>query len=191
MPAIAAGVWLLARTGIGDRDASYMEILRLGAYFTGVAALLTAGGIGRLAAYASIDKPGGRRQAMRVAARAHAAAGAGLMLIATIPHGNLPQEVIGWLAILAMGAVMGGLCGVAIGGVCGGAAPVRIGDVMAAAIKRPGEALRQLLDPEDLIKLGAAVRQRTQQMFQGVFEPAERPPAEPGPDRPTETPPRE
>jgi len=100
------------------------------------------------------------------------------MLIATIPHGNLPQEVIGWLAILAMGAVMGGLCGVAIGGVCGGAAPVRIGDVMAAAIKRPGEALRQLLDPEDLIKLGAAVRHRTSQMFEGMFEPAQPPPAE-------------
>lgn len=191
VPAIAAAVWLLARIGIGDPDATYMQILRLSTWFTGVAALLTAGGIGRLAAYASVDKPGGRRQAMLVAARAHAAAGAGLVLIAAIPHGHLPQEALGWLAILAMGGVMGALCGAAIGAVCGGAAPVRIGDVMAAAIKRPSEALRQLLDPEDLIKLGAAVRQRTSQMIQGVFEPAERPPAEKKPDRPAETPPRE
>lgn len=191
VPAIAAAVWLLARIGIGDPDATYMQILRLSTWFTGVAALLTAGGIGRLAAYASADKPGGRRQAMLVAARAHAAAGAGLVLIAAIPHGHLPQEALGWLAILAMGGVMGALCGAAIGAVCGGAAPVRIGDVMAAAIKRPSEALRQLLDPEDLIKLGAAVRQRTSQMIQGVFEPAERPPAEKKPDRPAETPPRE
>jgi len=58
--------------------------------------------------------------------------------------------------------------------------------VMAAAIKRPGEALRQLLDPEDLLKLGAAVRHRTTQMLGGVasvFEPAERPPTEKPPEK--------
>lgn len=190
VPAIAIGVWLLARLGIGDPDARFMHVLRLAAWFTGIAALLTAGGIGRLAAHASVDKPGGRRHAMWIAARAHAAAGGALVLIAAIPHGNLPEHVLGWLAILAMGGVIGALCGAAIGMVCGGAAPVRIGDVMAAAIKRPSEALRQLLDPEDLIKLGAAVRQRTTQMFQGVFEPAERPPVEKKPDPPAEEPPQ-
>jgi hypothetical protein len=60
-----------------------------------------------------------------------------------------------------------------IGVVCGGAAPVRIADVMAIAIKRPTDALRSLLDPEDLLKLGAAVRHRTTQVFGGIFEPAE------------------
>ena len=35
---------------------------------------------------------------------------------------------------------------------------------------RRREALRQLLDPEDLIKLGAAVRHRTTHMIQGIFE---------------------
>ena len=179
VPAIAIGVWLLARLGIGDPTVGFMKILRLTTVFCGAAALLTAAGIGRLAAYASVDKIGGRRHAMHVAARAHAAAGAGLVLIAAIPHGELPAGVLGWLSILALGAVVGAMCGLVIGAVCGGAAPVRIGDVMAAAIKRPSEALRQLLDPEDLIKLGAAVRQRTTQMFQGVFEPAERPPDEP------------
>jgi hypothetical protein len=178
VPAIATGVWMLAQLGLGDPDVPYMRILRLTAVFAGVAALFTAAGIGRLAAYASVDKIGGRRRAMRVAARAHAAAGAGLALIAAIPHGHLPEGVLGWLAIFAMGGVVGAGCGAVIGAVCGGAAPVRIGDVMAAAIKRPSEALRQLLDPEDLIKLGAAVRQRTTQVLGGMFEPAERPPAD-------------
>ncbi|HEU4614460.1 MAG TPA: hypothetical protein VFS15_20335 [Kofleriaceae bacterium] len=174
VPVIAAGVWLLARLGIGDADATYMRMLRLTTVFAGIAALFTAAGIGRLAAHASVDKIGGRRHAMAVAARAHAAAGAGLVLIAAIPNGHRPERAFGWIAIFAMG----GLAGAAIGAVCGGASPVRIGDVMAAAIKRPGEALRQLLDPEDLIKLGAAVRDRTTQMFHGVFEPAQRPPTE-------------
>jgi hypothetical protein len=63
---------------------------------------------------------------------------------------------------------------------------VKIGDVLGAAIKRPSEALRQLLDPEDLIKLGAAVRNRTVHMFEGIFEPAERRPDEPA--QPPQTP---
>jgi hypothetical protein len=113
---------------------------------------------------------------MWIGARAHAAAGAGLIVIAVIPHGHLPERGPIWLAIPAIGLLVGALCGAVIGAVCGGAAPVRIGDVMAAAIKRPSEALRQLLDPEDLIKLGAAVRHRTTQMFEGIFEPSQRPP---------------
>ena len=183
VPAFAIGVWLLARFGVGDRNEPFMKILRLTAVFAGVAALLTAAGIGRLAAFASVDKIGGRRHAMRVAAQAHAAAGAGLLLIAAIPHGHLPEGVLGWLAIFAMGGLVGAGCGATIGVICGGAAPVRIGDVMAAAIKRPGEALRQLLDPEDLIKLGAAVRQRTTQMLGGMFEPAQKPPVEKPPEQ--------
>ena len=88
VPAFAIGVWLLARFGVGDPDAPFMKILRLTAVFAGVAALFTAAGIGRLAAYASVDKIGGRRHALRVAAQAHAAAGAGLLLIAAIPQGQ-------------------------------------------------------------------------------------------------------
>jgi hypothetical protein len=178
IPALAAGVWLLARLGVGDPDVSFMRILRLTTLFAGIAAVFTAGGIGRLAAHASIEKHGGRRRAMWVAGRAHAAASAGLIMIAAIPHGSLPITKLGWLALPAMGAVVGGLCGMIIGGVCGAATPVKIGDVLGAAIKRPSEALRQLLDPEDLIKLGAAVRNRTVHMFEGIFEPAERRPDE-------------
>jgi hypothetical protein len=178
IPALAAGVWLLARFGVGDPDVGFMRILRLTTVFAGIAAVLTAAGIGRLAAHASIEKHGGRRRAMWVGARAHAAASAGLIMIAAIPHGSLPITKLGWLALPAMGAVVGGVCGMVIGGVCGAATPVKIGDVLGAAIKRPSEALRQLLDPEDLIKLGAAVRNRTVHMFEGIFEPAERRPDE-------------
>jgi len=75
--------------------------------------------------------------------------------------------------------VVGTVCGGMIGVVCGGAAPAGITDVMAIAIRRPTDALRSLLDPEDLLKLGAAVRQRTTQVLGGMFEPAERRPADP------------
>ncbi len=188
VPALAAGVWLLARVGVGDPDVSFVRILRLTAAFAGIAAILTAGGIGRLAAHASVEKYGGRGRAMRVARRAHAAASAGLLLIAVVPHGHLPPLGAIWLTIPAMGALLGLVCGMVIGAVCGSGSHVRIGDVMAAAIKRPSEALRQLLDPEDLLKLGAAVRQRTTQMFEGIFEPAERPPTESDASKPTVAP---
>jgi hypothetical protein len=177
VPAIAAGVWLVARMGIGNRDAAFMHVVRLTAVFAGVAALLTAGGIGRLAAHASVDKRGGRWRAVWVAARAHAVATAGLVIIAAIPHGQLPGHSWQWLAFPAVGAVLGAACGATIGAVCGGAAPVSIGDVLGLA-RRPTDALRQLLDPEDLLKLGAAMRQRTTQLFEGMFEPAQRPPDE-------------
>ncbi len=182
VPAIALGVWLLARIGVGNRDASFMTILRLTAVFAGIAALLTAGGIGRLAAQAGQL---GRPRAVIVAARAHATAGAGLVLIAAIPHGHLPSHHWHWLAFPLMGAVIGAGCGALIGLVCGGAAPIGFSDVFALA-RTPGAALRQLLDPEDLVKLGAAVRQRTTHLFEGIFEPAKRPPADdkkPPPDR--------
>ena len=179
VPALAAGVWLLARVGVGDPEAPFMRILRLTALFAGVAAILTAAGIGRLAAHASVENRGGRRDAMRVARRAHAAASAGLILIAAIPHGHLPDRGFLWVVIPAMGAVVGYGCGMVIGFVCGAATPIRFGDVMAAAIRRPGDALKQLLDPEDLLKLGAAVRQRTTHLFEGIFEPAPKPPEAP------------
>ena len=170
VPALAGGVWLLARLGVGDPGVSFMRILRLTTVFAGVAALLTAAGIGRVAAHASVDKIGGRTHAVSVAARTHAVASVGLLLIAAIPHGHLPERVLGWIELAVMGALVGAWCGAVIAAVCGGPGPVRIGDVMAAAIKRPGEALRALLDPEELIKLGAAVRDRTSHMIDSLRE---------------------
>ena len=187
LPAIAGAVWLLARGGIGNPDVGYMQLLRMSAVFTGIAALLTAGGIGRLAAHASVGHVD-RRHAMWVAARAHAAAGAALVLIAAIPHGHLPLHLWKWLAFPAAGAAVGLVLGALIGLVCGGTAPIGISDVVALA-RTPGAALRQLLDPEDLVKLGAAVRRRTTQMFEGIFEPAKGPPRDD--KKPPESRPRE
>jgi hypothetical protein len=175
VPALAAGVWLLGRLGETDPDADFMRLLRLTTVFAGIAAVLTAAGIGRLAAWASVDAIGGRRHAIAVAARAHAAASAALVIIATIPNGHLPDHARGWIAIPLIGALVGAACGVVIGAVCGGAAPLRIADVMAIA-RTPGHALTQLLDPKDLVKLGTRMRSRTQQMFKGMFDPAEKPP---------------
>ncbi len=121
---------------------------------------------------------GGRGHAIAVAVRTHAAASAGLIIIATIPHGHLPDHVRGWLVVPVVGAVVGAVCGVVIGAVCGGAAPVGISDVMALA-RTPSHALRQLLDPDDLVKLGARMRSRTRTMFQGMFEPLDGPPDKP------------
>ncbi len=178
VPAFAIGVWLLARLGIGDQSASFMRILRLTTVFASTAALFTAAGIGRLAAYASVDKIGGRRHAVLVAGRTHAVAGVGLILIAVIPLGHLPDRVLPWLAILVVGALIGAWCGAVIAAVCGSAGPMRIGDVMAVAIKRPGEALRSLLDPEELLKIGAAVRQRFGTIFDQRSEHEPKPPDE-------------
>ncbi|MGE5186085.1 MAG: hypothetical protein ACM31C_28715, partial [Acidobacteriota bacterium] len=154
LPAIAGAVWLLARLGIGNPDLHYLALLRMTAVFAGLAALLTAGGVGRLAAHASVGHVD-RRHAMWVAARAHAAAGAGLVMIAAIPHGHLPLQLWKWLAFPAAGALVGAALGALLGVVCGGTAPIGISDVVALA-RTPGAALRQLLDPEDLVKLGAA-----------------------------------
>jgi len=178
IPVLTATVWLLAQVGIGNPDAPVMRIMRLTTVFAGAAAIFTAGGIGRLAAYASID--GGRKRAVLVAARAHAVASVGLVLIAAIPHGHLPGPSPAWLAFAAGGVVAGAASGVLIGLMCGGAAPVELADVWSLA-RRPSEALRSWLDPRELVRLGAAVRHRTSSLFEGMFDPAP-PPPPPTPD---------
>jgi len=172
IPAFSATVWLLARFGVGNADATFMEIVRLTTVFAGIAAVLTAGGIGRLAAHAA---PQGRRRAVWVAARAHAMAGAGLAIIAAVPLGHVPTSPTGFIPIALAGVLCGAACGALIGLVCGGVAPVGLGDVWTLA-KLPTNALRTLLSPEDLVKLGGAVRTRTTRMFEGIFEPAPKPP---------------
>lgn len=183
IPALSATVWLLARAGVGNPDAGFMHIMRLTTVFAGIAALFTAAGIGRLAAHAA---PAGRRRAVWVAARAHAMAGAGLVIIAAIPLGHVPVKPTGFIPIACAGLVCGAACGAIIGLVCGGVAPVGLGDVWTLA-KFPTTALRTLLSPEDLVKLGGAVRSRTTRMFEGIFEPAAKPP-EPDPTKPEDKP---
>jgi hypothetical protein len=186
VPILAATIWVLARLGIGNADTPFMRMIRLTAVFAGIAAVVTAGGIGRLAAQASVD--GGRRRAMFVAARAHAAASIGLVIIAAIPHGQLPETHAGWLAYPAVGLVAGALTGAIIGAVCGGAAPVTLGDVLSLA-RRPTDALRQLVDAEDLVRVGSRLRARTTHLFEGLFDPAPKPPKADGAKEPEKKPP--
>jgi hypothetical protein len=132
---------------------------------------------------------------MYAAARAHAVASAGLVLIAAIPLGHLPGHSLAWLAFPAAGLVSGAACGALIGLVCGGRAPVELADVWSLA-RRPSEALRSWLDPRELVRLGAAVRHRTTNLFEGMFDPAPLPPTsappatpDPAPTAPAEPPP--
>jgi hypothetical protein len=176
IPLLAVTVWALARLGVGNPDVELMRIVRITAVFAGVAALLTAGGIGRVAAYALVDTGGRRRRAIFRAARAHAAASAGLVVIAAIPHGRLPEAPIDWLAFPAGGLVCGAIAGAIIGFVCSSQVSlVQLADVWSLA-RRPRVALRNLLDPEDLVRLGSALRARTTNLFEGIFEPAPPPP---------------
>jgi len=178
VPALATGVWVLGKVHATSPEGDFMRILRLTAVFAGIAAMLTAAGIGRRAAWASVDAVGGRRHAISVAARTHAAASAALIVIAAIPQGHLPDHARGWLIIPLVGAVVGAACGAVIGAICGGPSPLHLGDVLELA-RTPGQALSQLLDPKDLVKLGTRMRSRTRQVLQGMFDPAAKPPDDP------------
>jgi hypothetical protein len=187
IPLLALTVWALARVGIGNPDVPLMRIVRLTAVFAGVAALLTAGGIGRVAADALVDTGGSRRRAIFRAVRAHAAASAGLVVIAAIPHGRLPEVPAHWLAFAGAGLVSGAIAGAMIGYVCSTqAALVQLADVWSLA-RRPRSALRTLFDPEDLVRLGSALRTRTTNLFEGIFEPAPPPPKAGASAAPAET----
>jgi len=190
IPLLALTVWVLARLGVGNPEVELMRIMRLTAVFAGVAALLTAGGIGRLAAYAfseplpasadrAADLARRRRRAIYRAARAHAAASAGLVIIAAIPHGRLPGTPPGWLVFPAAGIVCGAIAGALIGFVCSSQTSlVQLADVWSLA-RKPRTVLRNLLDPEDLVRFGSALRARTTNLFEGIFEPAPPPPKAP------------
>ncbi len=179
IPSLAAAVFVLAQLGIGNPDAGFMRILRLTTMFAGIAAVLTAAGIGRLAAYASMQ--GGRRRALWVCGRAHAIASAGLVIIAAVPLGHLPTVPWHWVVFPCAGLVVGGLCGVVIATFCSGTAPVR---TVWALAKYPTVALRNLLAPDELMRLGSAAADRTSHLFEGMFDPAPLPPGTTKPDEP-------
>jgi len=179
IPAIALGVWVLARFGAGDPQVAFMRVLRLTTIFAGIAAVLTAAGLGRLAAHASVA--GGRRRAAWVTGRAHAVASIALVIIAAIPHGHIPGRGPIWLLYPLVGIAIGFACGALIGVVCGGAAPVGIADVWSIA-RLPGGMIKNILAPEDLARLGAALRDRTTHLFEGMFDPAPKAPDEKPPD---------
>ena len=115
IPLTAMALWLLAQIGIGDRGASYVRLIAFVAVFAGLPAILTAGGIGRVAARAAVEP--GRRQSRAVAIAALDAAicGAGLVLLGVVPLGEVPGSLDHWLWITGVGAAAGALGGVVIG----------------------------------------------------------------------------
>jgi hypothetical protein len=121
IPLVAFAVWAAALVGITHHDDGVIACLRMTVIFAGLAAVLTSGGVGRLAAEASAE--GGRPRAVMVAARAMAAGGAALTMIAAIPHGHLPTSPAGWVALAAVGAIMGAGGGAVIGLACAGELP--------------------------------------------------------------------
>lgn len=121
IPAVAMAVWLAPYLGITGHDAGIIACLRMTVVFAGLATVLTAGGVGRLAAEASTE--GGRPRAVLVAARAMAPGGAALTLIAAIPHGELPMTPAGWVALTVVGALCGAGAGAVVGAVCAGELP--------------------------------------------------------------------
>ncbi len=141
IPMVAATVWVLARAGLGDPEVPWIVDLRFTAIFAGLAAVLSAGGIGRLAAQASVEGTGGLKRAVWVAARTQAVAGAGLAILAAIPHGHLPHAHLSWGLMAFAGAIAGAVGGAVIGLFCGGPAPLSLSDVVAVA-RWPADALR-------------------------------------------------
>jgi hypothetical protein len=146
-----------------------MSVIRVTGVFAGIPALATAAGLGRLAAHEYVKRR--RRGAIVSTALAHALAGVLLTLIACLPHGIVPTSVPEWLALAGLGVLAGASCGVAIGVVCTGATDRQVTD-MISLVKRPGTTLRQLIDSEDLGRIGAVVRQRAGMMFDGLLHPA-------------------
>ncbi|HUQ01525.1 MAG TPA: hypothetical protein VM261_03470 [Kofleriaceae bacterium] len=121
LPAIALAVWGSARVGVTGHEHGVIECLRMTVIFAGLAGVLTAGGVGRLAAEASAE--GGRPRAVLVAARAMAPGGAALAMIAAVPQGELPMTPFGWIALAIMGAIAGAGGGAVIGLACAGELP--------------------------------------------------------------------
>ena len=178
IPAISAATYLMTYLGPGG-PVGAMEMVRTTTLFTGLPALITAGGLGRLAAHATTQ--GTRRAAILHTCAVHAVAGVLLVLIAGLPHGLLPTGLLGWLLLGMLGATAGALCGAGVGLVCAGATPRQVTDVLSL-VKLPAATLRQIIDSEDLGRLGAAVRHRASLMFDGLLDPA-------APRPPTEAPP--
>jgi hypothetical protein len=189
IPAIAGTIWLLSRSGFGDPALPLLRAVRVTTLFAGIATVLTAGGVGRLAAQVAIEGAAAGaspRRPMWVAARVFAIAGVGLTIIAAIPHGHLPDHWPGFLVIGAAGAVVGAAIGVAIGATCGGSVPLGLTDVMALA-RWPTEALRALLEPEDLAAAAKAGPRRRRRITIPFLFPAT-PPTEPPADAPAAAP---
>ena len=123
LPLLATTVYLLGQLGICSAE-SFRRDLRFTALFAGLPALLTAGGVGRLAARRVID--GGQLMAsLRTGAITYATASMGLIVLVAVPIGGLPEEPLRWSWLLVAGATSGALVGAVIGLWAGRGSPSR------------------------------------------------------------------
>jgi hypothetical protein len=173
-----AALGFLARAGIGNPGISMVESIRMTTLFAGTAGVLTAGGIGRLAAHASLLERG-RRVAVVRAARAQAVAGAGLTLIAAIPHGYLPADPLNWIWIGLAGLVTGAVCGALIGLVCGAPAVERLPELLRRVPVLADWARAAQSDPR-LRAAAVDARKAGQRALQTEVARAAAPPTRPG-----------
>ncbi|MBP9087548.1 MAG: hypothetical protein KBG15_15605 [Kofleriaceae bacterium] len=178
VPAFTSVLWWMGQQKL-LATSEFMHLLRLTASFAGVAAVLTAGGVGRVAANASVQGRGGRLRSTYVAAATHAVAGIGIAVIAAVASELFTPARTSWTWIALAGVAAGAVCGALIGVTCGGPSPIRATDLYALA-KKPTDALFQILDPDDLVRLGTKVKDRATQvttdLVDGLFDPAELPP---------------
>jgi hypothetical protein len=111
VPMVALTVMVLARCGIGNAEQPFRQVLRLTLIFAGAPLVVTAGGVARVAARAAAP---GVLPGVRSGALTCAAAGPGLVILAAIPHGYLPETPLAWLWYVPAGALIGAVLGAVI-----------------------------------------------------------------------------
>ncbi len=133
IPIFAALTYSLTLTGMRGFPVSFERVLFLVATFAGLPLVLTAGGVGRLAARAAIRASARRHAAgARAAGPALAVGGFGVLQIALIAVGGFPTTGWEWGITALFGTAGGVLLGVPIGAWVATGAPRQPGGVNAA-----------------------------------------------------------
>lgn len=116
LPLAALACYLLARIGIGDPDTSYTQVISFVAVFGGLPGILSAGGVGRVAARTAVaPRRGGTGWSILVSAAACTVIGAGVVILSVVPLGEVPTTSERWLWITGFGGGAGLMCGIMIG----------------------------------------------------------------------------
>jgi hypothetical protein len=116
LPLTAFAVYLLAQIGIGDPDATYTQVIAFVAVFGGLPAILSSGGIGRVAARTAVaPRRGGTGWSILVSALATGVVGAGVVILSVVPLGEVPVTLERWLWMIGFGGGAGLVVGIVIG----------------------------------------------------------------------------
>jgi hypothetical protein len=115
IPLAALAVYLLRLVGVGEPGATYTRVVGFVAVFAGLPAVLTAGGVARVAARLAVARGRGRKWSVFGAVLHTAVTGAGLVILTLVPLGEVPAGRDRWLWILGLGAAAGAIGGLVIG----------------------------------------------------------------------------